>query len=307
MNIDTIENVVLSGGGPVLFIHVGILHELESLPQGTGLACSKLKRIYGTSAGSLIGLFLCIGIELTDLKEYMIGRPWEKIFDISPSSLFSAYHQRGILTKNVIYEIFKPVIEGSDLNINMDITFMDLFSATGKHFSCFATNIHEKDFSNALTEFSYQKTPEMKVLDAVFYSSCLPILFQPEIIDDTCCYADGGIVSNFPIDRFFKNHPEVDTRKVLGIQKKSQPTSIEPISKDDSIFKYVSHLLNFAKRYYNYHTTYDDDVNEKIKTIQHILIKEPMNIELIYTAIHCSSTREELVSRGSKIGKDYVT
>lgn len=302
---DSIENLILSGGGPILFTYAGLLNELET--SDCGFKLENIKRIYGTSAGSIIGLFLCLGLPLKDLKEYLIGRPWEKVFEISPASIFNAYQLRGILSKNVFHEMYRPVIESGDLGLTMDFTFTDLFNATGIHFSCFATNIHEKELSKALIEFSHIKTPDEKVLNGIFYSSCLPILFQPEIIDETHCYTDGGIISGFPIDKFFENHPNVENEKILGIQKKAEPSSIEPLTNEDSIFKYVSHLLNFTKRCYYYHTDCDEETNERLKHIHHIIIKESMNIELIYNAIHSSTIRQELVDRGHEVASNYLS
>ena len=48
-------------------------------------------------------------------------------------------------------------------------------------------------------DFSWKTHPDWKLLDVVYCSSCLPILFSPFLTEEGDCYIDGGILNNYPV------------------------------------------------------------------------------------------------------------
>ena len=49
--------------------------------------------------------------------------------------------------------------------------------------------------------FDYENTPDLKILDSILISVCVPILFTPRKHDNKL-FVDGGLTSNYPIEYF---------------------------------------------------------------------------------------------------------
>ena len=63
-------------------------------------------------------------------------------------------------------------------------------------------------------DISHHTHPEWKVIDAVYASSCLPVLFEPfEHSGDY--YIDGGVLKNYPLIQCIENGYDPNT--ILGI------------------------------------------------------------------------------------------
>jgi NTE family protein len=88
----------------------------------------------------------------------------------------------------------------------LDVTFRPLHEVGGTPLKIVATNV-----TNQCVEvFSYERTPEVAIADAVAASICLPIVFRPWQFScqrsaglradvDTREFLDGGITSNLPV------------------------------------------------------------------------------------------------------------
>ena len=74
-----IKHLVISGGGPNILTLYGAL---KNLNQNDYWTIENIKSIYGTSAGSLIGLFIILNLEWEELDNYLIKRPWNTVFKI---------------------------------------------------------------------------------------------------------------------------------------------------------------------------------------------------------------------------------
>ena len=66
-----IQHIVLSGGGPIGLAHLGALKELE---QSNIWKLSDLKSVYGTSAGGMLGLLLCLKYDWETVIDYFVKR-----------------------------------------------------------------------------------------------------------------------------------------------------------------------------------------------------------------------------------------
>lgn len=168
--------LVLGSGGARGVAHVGFVKALEE-------AGIKPQCISGSSAGSIVGACMAMGMtadrimdEIRDLKvsEVLFGVP-----NFNRSGLFST---RGIHRKLGSFFKRKRIY---DLDID---------------FCCVATNLakgEEKIFSG-----------RSFVVPAVVASSCIPALFEPEVIGGVQ-YVDGGVVSRLPIEAIKMFEPEV--------------------------------------------------------------------------------------------------
>ena len=168
--------LVLGSGGARGVAHVGFVKALEE-------AGIKPQCISGSSAGSIVGACMAMGMtadrimdEIRNLKvsEVLFGVP-----NFNRSGLFST---RGIHRKLGSFFKRKRIY---DLDID---------------FCCVATNLakgEEKVFSG-----------RSFVVPAVVASSCIPALFEPEVIGGVQ-YVDGGVVSRLPIEAIKMFEPEV--------------------------------------------------------------------------------------------------
>ena len=68
------------------------------------------------------------------------------------------------------------------------------YEETGIEFHCIITNV--KEYTSV--DVSYKTHPEWKLIEAVYGSCALPILFEPLQVDGEF-YADGCLLYNYPL------------------------------------------------------------------------------------------------------------
>jgi predicted acylesterase/phospholipase RssA len=144
------------------------------------------------------------------LDVFFEKRPWEQVFDVNVNCVLSSVANCGILGRRTASEFLSPVLRAADLSI--DVTMREFFDATGIEMHYMATNLDAFE----LVDISYKSHPNWKVVDAVYASCALPIMFQPIRIEGVL-YADGAIFCNFPIKQCLAqaDHPD----EILAFQK----------------------------------------------------------------------------------------
>ena len=95
----TIKHLVLSGGGYKGFYSIGAL---KYLAENNFYDIENVENIYGTSVGALIGAVLCLKLNLSDICEYVINKPWHKDFNFKIESLIDVYTKKGFINKSFI-------------------------------------------------------------------------------------------------------------------------------------------------------------------------------------------------------------
>ena len=194
----SIDHLVISGGGHNILPMFGAV---KFLVEKEYINFSNITTFDGTSAGALLGFTLLTGIDLEEIEIYLVKRPWEKIFSITPEQIFGAFKSKGLFDVTLIQQILTPLMNAADISI--DITFLEFYEKNSIEFTVYATELNSLE-----TEyFSYKTTPNMRILDGLYISSAVPPLFKP-CIKDNKCYLDGGVFSNYPIDEFLKRHPD---------------------------------------------------------------------------------------------------
>lgn len=169
-------NVVLSGGGSRGYAHIGALHALyEKGLQINGLSA--------TSAGALIGAFICDGFHPTEIKEIVLKEEPKVAFNLMG-------FKNGLLSLEAVKKFIKKHLRSKNIE-QLRIPFY-----------VSVTNL----LNSEQTIFN-----EGPILDVISAASAIPVLFPPVIINNIP-YADGGIINNLPVEPF-KN----DARKIIGI------------------------------------------------------------------------------------------
>ena len=273
-----IQHLVFSGGGPTAIKYIGTLQQLEI----DGIwNPSNLKSIYGTSAGGLLGVILCCKHNWKTIIDYVIKRPWDQAFKISPDDIFNMYHNKGIMNIRFFEIFFKPLFDAK--NIAMNVTMKELYEWSGVELHLFTLELN----SFETHDISYKTHPDMQVLTAVLMTSAIPIIFSPVCIDGKC-FIDGGIVNNYPLNYCLKDHPEVDD--ILSF-KNVYSMETYNIGQDSTVVDVIVLLFQRLIKKANIITTVD-------MPYQIMQPSEVVSIEYLQKTIDSESFRQELLNEG---------
>jgi predicted acylesterase/phospholipase RssA len=227
---EIIKHIVISGGGAAGFGFLGALKETHDL---NIWEYSNIKSIYATSVGSIFAFIGALNIDLTIVSHYFITRPWQNLFTINGNFL-QYIRNRGILGKNVIEEMLLPFFKLKELS--PEITMQEFYEYTGIEIHCFSTNM--RDFS--LVDFSYKTHPNWKIVDVIYCSSAIPVIFEPFFHGDDI-YIDGAFLCNYPIQQCYDQQKPESVNEILGINLLHfihEKTTI-----NSNLFDYLNNLL----------------------------------------------------------------
>ena len=191
-----IKHIVISGGGHSILSFYGTMKESNIKKYWD---YKNIESIYGSSAGSIMAIILSLNIDWELLDNYFLNRPWEKVFSLNFESLFSIFNNFGMFSNQVIIDLFNPLFKCNDIDIN--ITIKELYDINHIDIHIITTEL----FNFESIDISHKTHPDWKVIDAVYASCAIPILFIPLKIDNTF-YLDGGILNDYPIDICLKNN-----------------------------------------------------------------------------------------------------
>jgi len=194
--------LVLSGGGMLLPCHISAIRVLELLDVD-------ISRIYGTSAGAVVGGLYAAGMTTTQLQQMML--------DItSPDDLFGVaarYPQLRFVTNEVRRALLGISPEKSGV---YDLTQVEQFVSHAlikylgrvprlrelvRDFSSIALDMgtgNDRDAYIGKSVLSRRGTPELRLSDAVSASMAIPGVFPPKLIGDRY-YVDGTVIEQLPI------------------------------------------------------------------------------------------------------------
>ena len=222
-----INNIVFSGGafrGPAFFGTIRALQEIKKKnPESI-----KVQTIVGNSIGSMYGLF------------YLFDLPWDvllkRYLELDFTQLMcmgNVLQTHSITTQSKLKKVIADVLK--EHNINPEITFIESYKLTGIHYFCNAINIDTRKH----VMFECNSTPELKILDAVMASSCLPLLFPPVVINGERYY-DGGICNACPSD-----YVSETSTIAFSLYVKGESTKEHPIG---ALIKTITFLLHEGKQ-----------------------------------------------------------
>jgi predicted acylesterase/phospholipase RssA len=232
-----IQHIVIAGGGTTGLSYYGILKETHN--QGLW-KFEDIKSIYGTSVGAILAVILCLNYDWPTIDNYLINRPWHNVYKFNMYSIIESYHKRGIFDIKVIEETFSPLFKGKD--ISLDITLKEFYELTNIEIHVFAVEI----VTNQLIDFSYKTHPDWKVIEVVYSSASLPIMFSPYFKEDGC-YCDGGIIENYSLEKCINNG--ANPNEILGLRKENIIVNKNSMDEKASLIDFISILLsNFANK-----------------------------------------------------------
>ena len=185
----TIKNLVLCGGGPVGLVQYGIL---KNLSKKNIINYNNINSIYATSIGGLVALIYMLNFEWSWMDDFIIKRPWQKLIQLTHYDYLNLFYSKGLLDVDLIIKGIKPLLDAK--NISIDVTLKEFYEIINIKLNLFTTDIN--NFCKVC--LNYLTFPNLKLYEALYMTSTIPILFKPLYIDNVY-YLDGGIFINCPI------------------------------------------------------------------------------------------------------------
>jgi len=289
-----IKHLVISGGGPLGLRYLGALEKLE---QEGFWNFDNIESIYATSIGSIIGAFICLKYDWETLNKYIIERPWHDAFRVTPKQIFDSYYNKGLFDKKLAEIIFKPLLEAKDLNINITLKEFYEFSKIDLHIMTFELHKFET------VELSHNSHPDLSLLQALTMSSSLPGIFMPTIIDK-CCYIDGGVMCNYPLNQCLRDHTNKD--EILGIKssfnKETEHFSNVEITSESSLLEYVICISINSMNYIRDSVQMDNIEN----TVRCYLTDNPLTLDMIQESVRNQELRRKWIKEGEDDAFEFL-
>ena len=318
----TIKHLVISSGGPAGHMMYSVLRTLNI----KGVWDMKdIKSIYGSSIGSYIAIILALRYEWEVMDDYLIKRPWEKIFVSSSSSaaaaaaaassidvndhlhlsgssladaknklghIFQLYNTHGLYGLKEFTETLRPALQGKDMTTK--ITFQEFYDRTGieVHFT-----VTEMNKFQAI-DFSYKTHPTQSLVEACYMSCSYPFGFAP-IYRDGCCYLDGGIVNDYPLHECIRDQ-KCGLGEILGVKVlwEKKPANI---TEKSSLLQFIYTFFNQINSNFYENRATKAIPNEVVCVSKVFSIRDWMNW------VKDENYRRELVLRGETFANVFLS
>jgi predicted acylesterase/phospholipase RssA len=283
----TIKHIVIAGGGDYGFSFYSALRDSH---RAGFWNINNIETIYGTSIGALFAVFTSllpkVGFDVYD--DFIMNRPWHKVFDFHINKLLQMIKEKGIFGKTIVEETIAPVL--LSLDIPLDVNMKDFYETTNIEIHLIATNLTAFE----IADISYKTHPEWKLIDALYSSMGLPVLFVPNIIDGNI-YSDGAFINNYPVNLCIQNgaHPDEILGMVrVSMSEETNTVDVQPVVLNtlfDYIFFIFGSLLSRVST-----------PPMKVKNQIEFMVNEAfVNIYNIYRATSQKDRRTELFTIGT--------
>ena len=285
----TIKHLVISGGGPSMMQY---LSAIQNLNKNNIIDVSKIESIYGTSAGAIVGVLLCLKFEDWDtINDYVIQRPWHELFHMKINYIFDAYKKRGIYDRKIVEKIFNPLLAAKDIQMNINLKDFYEYSKIELHFFSFEVN-------NFITEdLSYLTHPDLELIDAILMSCAIPILMSP-VIKENKCYIDGGVCANYPLKYCLDDGKNMS--EILGLCNQYDNHQKNHVDNNSNLLEFI--LCFFFKVFYSLSSNF---VIPKIK-YEVVCKVDYLTLNYLRSSINSIENRKNLYEKGVKSSNDFI-
>jgi predicted acylesterase/phospholipase RssA len=277
-----IRHLVISGGGQTGFTFYGVLREAHK--QGYW-DIENIKSIYGTSVGMIVSVILCLKYDWETVDNYLINRPWHTVFKFDIYSVIQSFEKRGIFTVDTIAQILIPLFAGKDVPV--DITLADFYALNGIDLRFFATEVN----GFKVVDISHKTHPDWRVIDAVYCSSTLPIIFAPHISGDEC-FVDGGVMCGYPIRQALDDGINPD--EIFALKKHNGPNVSNMVTGQSSLFDFLMIILRKTIQVLN---------GREVGLVPNeiLITGESVSIDVILDLAASKDAREKLINFGVEL------
>ena len=262
----TYKILALGGGGMKGFLHLGALKILEKK--------INFEEFYGCSVGCIVAIALAHELDCEALERMSTKiSSFNKFTTFSLIDLQSSFQKKGLfemdLFENFILELFDS--EGINLRSRN-------ICDTPKKLNICATNITK----HRLTVF----TGKFPILKALRASCCIPLIFCPQIINDSI-YIDGGFLTNVITDFIPKEkYQETLSLSIIHDDPKITPKTIKIIPHLEFLYGMYKSSCIYERKKTSFTNKNNIDLNYSL----------PSGISDVG-----EKQRSEMISRGSEL------
>lgn len=203
-------HLVIGPGAMGLYAYFGAL---------SAIGLDTVEEVSGSSAGAILGLFVCSGKTLDEIHNFMFEVDLKSLTKVNIMSLIKNF---GLISHAPIKKLLRDFCG--------DPKFIDLPKKL--HVSAYCLNRMETEY------FSVDNVPDMSVVDAVCMSMSVPFLFE-SCRHNLCTYIDGGLREHLPTLAFLHKDP----KDVLVIKFEKHKTLTPEIK---SMKDFIMCLVNVA-------------------------------------------------------------
>lgn len=235
-----IRKIAFDGGGVKGIAHCGAMDALKAanLLGDVHIYC-------GSSIGAVMaGLYAC-KIEHETIKDIAWNIDFNRFRDDNWGIIRDIYRfvsRYGYYRSDQICEYYRGILQKHAGN--GDITFAEVKARYGNDLYITATKIMQD--SAATIYFGPERHGEMRVCDAVKYSSAYPFFFEALPFEDGVI-VDGGVLNNFPLE--FLGDDAIGVR--LLSRTEITPTRMPPRNIKDYTFSLINALYTQAEKYHS--------------------------------------------------------
>lgn len=288
-NKNIVKNLVISGGGAAGLSFYGVIKQLH---KENHWQLKNIENIYATSVGTIISIVISLDYDWDEIDNFLIKRPWNKVFKFDISNIFNAVVNRGLYNIDVITDCIRPLLLGKD--IELTVTMKEFYNITGINlfFMCVEVN------TMSVINISHKTHPEWKLVDAIYCSSAIPGGFSPYLYNNNFL-CDGGIKANYPIQICLDDGNKEE--ETIGIGFKIVTETNNKVNEDDleidntnslntyNLFDYIiAVILNLVRSINN--RSYNNSLYKEVlldanfhlfHKIYHVINNEDLRVELI--------------------------
>lgn len=287
----TIQHMVISGGGTYGLYAYGVLKETHN----QDIWCAgNIQTCHATSIGTLLSVIVLLNYDWETLDKFIVKRPWSQLFQYDITQCIDSFDKCGMYDKTILQKSMEPLLKGVDMDTN--ITMDEFYEKTGTQLYFYAVEIN----SFSLEVFTHETHPDMKLLDAVYASCSLPMIFQPLFMGENKAYLDGGLFLNYPIQECLRiTHAEPD--EVLGIYKNlKQIHSTNTLQENANFLDYSMVILRKMIKHMN-----QGKRCEECK-MQFEINDGYMSFEEMYNIVANEEVRKNMIERGALLARSRL-
>lgn len=219
--------IAIGGGGFKAYTYVGALKKVD---------LNKVKAVSGSSAGSIIGFFICLTKKYDKIEEIAVDKQ-NRIFESNDIDIHNFLPFYGLNTGENIEKKLEKLCE---IHCGMKRpTFKEFVEKTEVDFYVSTTNLSKR----TCEYFCNKTTPEFDVIRAIRMSISIPLYFTPiEYNGDT--YIDGSFFKPIPYDILLENYDDICRENGMMIGSKE----CDRLSEHTNFTEYVSNIFHLIRK-----------------------------------------------------------
>lgn len=285
-----IKHLVISGGGPTMIQTLGSIQHLE---ENKFIDFKNIETIYGTSAGAIIGVLICLKYDWITLRDYIIKRPWQEVFPVNIQNIFDAYTKKGIFDEKTVIKCFKPLFDAKDISLNITLKDFYEYSKIELHMFSFEVNAF------SVEDISYLTHPDLSLITVIQMSCALPVLMSP-VCSDNKCYIDGGVTSNYPLKYCIDSGKNIE--EILGLKNQYDEHKRSQIDLNSTLLDFITGFL-----FKLIHSIGSSNSIQTQITYEVVCNADFITISTLKSALYSIEVREKLYKTGSETATKFLS